>query len=293
MSSELALLKKIPVPITLDQFKTGDIVINYAKTGSGPDAVLIHGANLGWGQWYVTIANLAQTHTVWAVDLPGSGKSSPLDFYSLNFNKHLIEPVKSFLNEKKIRHGLVIGHSLGAWVALKLMTLDHSLFDKAVLVSPVGFSKNTPLRYKLIGLRWLANLLAKTAVKPTRKNIENFLKTPLRQKNVLISEFIDYYFESISKNKHGHPFNLLNRMSGFRKVSPELVFGEEISHIKQPIMIIGGEFDPVVPLNSKQLKAISRLPNVKIKILKDTGHVPPLEKSMEFHKILSNFIKTK
>jgi predicted nucleotidyltransferase len=62
--------------VKLEQVKIGEFVINYATAGKGLPIVLIHGGNIGWGQWYPNIPELARYFKVYALDLPGGGRRS-------------------------------------------------------------------------------------------------------------------------------------------------------------------------------------------------------------------------
>ena len=79
--------------------------------------MLIHGGNLGWGQWYPNIDELAKKFKVFAIDLPGGGRSSRVDFERLNFDKGLISIVESFILTLKLEKTDVVAASVGGWIA--------------------------------------------------------------------------------------------------------------------------------------------------------------------------------
>ena len=54
----------------------GDGALVWRAWGSGPPVLLAHGAQGAWSHWIRNIDALAQTRTVWAVDLPGFGESA-------------------------------------------------------------------------------------------------------------------------------------------------------------------------------------------------------------------------
>ncbi len=65
---------------------------------------------------------------------------------------------------------------------------------------------------------------------------------------------------------------------------------DRIREIKSPTLIIVGEEDILIPLK------YSKILNEKIEdsglvVMKDCGHVPPLEKPEEFNKIVMDFLK--
>jgi pimeloyl-ACP methyl ester carboxylesterase len=72
----------VPAPSPrLAGFRQGMVAIpgdslHYVIGGSGPAILLIHGWPMTWWEWNTVMPNLAQTHTVIALDLPGLGNST-------------------------------------------------------------------------------------------------------------------------------------------------------------------------------------------------------------------------
>ena len=95
-----------------------DLSINYEINGAGEDVLLIH----GWGsdlRCFANLSNLLMTkYRVISIDLPGFGKSSMLkNSFSVDDYADII--IK-FLNELKVSNVILIGHSYGGRIILKL-----------------------------------------------------------------------------------------------------------------------------------------------------------------------------
>ena len=73
MNTEQALLQTIGVQAQVKRIQVGRFHINYLTAGTGPPVMLIHGGNIGWGQWYPNIKTLAEHFSLYGIDLPGSG----------------------------------------------------------------------------------------------------------------------------------------------------------------------------------------------------------------------------
>jgi 2-hydroxy-6-oxonona-2,4-dienedioate hydrolase len=67
-----ALATRIETPLS-----EGRIV--WRRWGSGPPLVLFHGGSGAWTHWIRNVEALSQHFTVWAIDLPGMGDSSPFN----------------------------------------------------------------------------------------------------------------------------------------------------------------------------------------------------------------------
>jgi len=92
--------------------------VYYQLKGNGPSIVFIHGFLEDHSIWDNFVAKLSPNYQVLAVDLPGSGKSSVFaESHSMEF---MAEMVNLILEKEKINKSIVVGHSMGGYVALAL-----------------------------------------------------------------------------------------------------------------------------------------------------------------------------
>lgn len=289
MTAEKKLAELVGAGLTLKQIKIGRFDINYAVAGTGPAVILIHGANIGWGQWHLNISELARYFTVYALDLPGAGRSTKIHFRTCNLEQDFTDTIHCFIAALGLKKVSIIGHSLGAWAALRVALRDKELLDKIILVSPVGLSERVPLRYRPMSFYFFAKLIAITVMKPTRVNMEKFLKSALYKNIPIMPEFSDYFYESVNVSPERHPIFLINRLSSFWKMSPELTLLDELYKIHHPVLIISGDKDPVVKASDLK-RAVKLFPAARLEIFRDVGHVPPMENYSEFNRRVIDFI---
>ena len=125
-------------------FPTPEGDIFYKKLGSGPPLLLVHGIGAGCSshEWRGVIASFAEKHTVYALDLPGFGKSDKPD---LTYTPELyLGWLDRFCREVLgVGDGRgeadVIATSLSAALIIGLSQRDPLLFHRLVLVAPTGF----------------------------------------------------------------------------------------------------------------------------------------------------------
>ncbi len=99
---------------------TADIA--YARAGSGTPVVLIHGVGLQGAIWRPQVAALSAHHDVITVDMPGHGGSSlPPAHATL---AHYADAILALLDSLKIAGAHIVGHSMGALVAVEF-ALTH------------------------------------------------------------------------------------------------------------------------------------------------------------------------
>src|SRR6185369_16047702 len=138
---EQKIIKSIPTPIVLQNTKIDNYILHYVVAGSGRPLLLIHGLNIGWGEWYPNIAELAKHFTVYAIDLPGSGNSTKIDYEKVNVERDFVKVVEKYILNKKLKKINIVGHSSGGLVALALAQRKKVEVNKVIAVSPMGFAQ--------------------------------------------------------------------------------------------------------------------------------------------------------
>jgi pimeloyl-ACP methyl ester carboxylesterase len=101
------------------EFETVDGVrMHYVTGGTGSPVILLHGWPQTWFSWWSIMPELAERHTVYAVDLPGLGDSTGIpDGYD---KATLARYVHGLLADRLgVRDAQVVGHDLGAAVAFQ------------------------------------------------------------------------------------------------------------------------------------------------------------------------------
>lgn len=116
--------------------------------GEGSPLVLLHGLGGAASNWIELAPQLARDHRVVAVDLPGHGGSSALPV--LPNLEPFADRVGLVLRREEAHPAVVVGHSLGCVVALRLAMRSPELVRGLVLISAAGIgSTSRRARYAL------------------------------------------------------------------------------------------------------------------------------------------------
>lgn len=289
-NTENQLIKTIPVKIKKGKTRINNYDINYVRAGKGEPLLLIHGGNIGWGQWYPNIDTFSKFFDVYALDLPGAGRSTRVNFSKLDLEKDFVEIVEKFIKIHGFKNLNIIGSSIGGWIALKLALRKNTSLKKIILVDCIGFTNHIRFADRIIGIKPFAQLLSKTALKATQDNkkIESFMRGVFYNKSADIRrEFISYFYETMDSS---HNLLLISRLSSFWGIRREFKLERELPKIKNEILVIWGEKDKLMP-PEKCYKNIKLIPKAKIEIIKNAGHIPSIEKSNEFNKLVIDYFK--
>ncbi len=144
--------------------------------GSGEPMLLIHGLGASHRVWDHVIDLLAQHHEVNALDLPGFGKSAPLQQHPTPVN--LADAVASHMAALGWETAHVVGNSLGGLVSMQLGRLGHARSITAL--SPGGMAQG-------LDHAWAMGLLRAqvTVGKPLRDRLPALARTRVGREALL------------------------------------------------------------------------------------------------------------
>ena len=148
----------IPAGVGGQMVSIDGVNIRYLQKGQGRDLLLIHGTPASLEEWQPVFDRWASKYRVTAYDRPGHGYSGPpLGETGIDYNAHI---ARRLMEELHLHDVLVVGHSYGGAVALKLAADDNSPATAFLIVAstvyPVGDKYDhaglaTLLRLPLLG----------------------------------------------------------------------------------------------------------------------------------------------
>lgn len=232
----------------------GDIYYFDSKKGENATAIiLIHGAGGMHLHWPYNLRRI-NNHRVYAPDLPGHGKSDGLGEQSI---EKYATTIAGWMDKLGLQKSIVVGHSMGGAIAQQFAL---SYPEKVAGLVLVGTGAKLQVSQDLL-LK-----LSTPATTPTA--IENIIKwsyAPGMDQKVL-AKMQEQLLEVRSAVLYGDYLACNN-----------FDLTDHISTIQVPTLIICGEMDKMTPIYlSKQLQSL--IPNNKIHLIPDAGHMVMLEK---------------
>lgn len=236
------------------------------RAGSGRTLLYLHGAS-GASMVQPFMQELAKEYEVWIPEHPGFGASDEPEWLD---NIHdLAYYYLDFLESRAIRDALVVGSSLGGWLALELAVRNASSIGALTLIGPAGI--HVPGLNKGDLFLWsaeerLRNLFVDQSI------AERMLAQPMTADDV----------ETATKNQ----YTTARLAWEPRLYDPHL--HKWLHRIKVPTQIVWGEDDKVLP--SGYAKELARLiPGARVDLIARCGHLPQTEKPQEFLRLLRSF----
>lgn len=106
----------------MPKVQANGIELHYLQVGSGPDVIMLHGLTGNLAVWHFTaIPALREHYRITTFDLRGHGRSEmPTTGYT---TRSMAEDLRGLMDALGIEHAHLVGHSLGADVALHFALL--------------------------------------------------------------------------------------------------------------------------------------------------------------------------
>jgi pimeloyl-ACP methyl ester carboxylesterase len=230
--------------------------------------IFIHGSGGDHTAWLNQYAQLKNKYKLVAVDLPGHGRSEG------SGEKHIKDYcvwIKNLLEVLELNDPILIGHSLGAAIALQF-AVDHPGEISGIVCLGGGMKM------------------------PVNPFFLDFLKTNPTQMPAEITELICKY--SLAKENRSRLSAVLQKSISQSKV--DILYGDlsacneldltgEAEKIKVPVLIICGAGDKMTPPDlSRELAA--KIKGAGLEIIAGAGHMVMIERPEEFNIFLDRFV---
>lgn len=266
--------------------------LGFLVSGEGPPVVLLHGLGASSLVWHAQQPELSRRHRVYALDLPGSGRS-PMPPMPPS-GDWVVEAVNGFVARVAGGPVTLVGHSMGGAIALRCALERPDLVSSLVLVAPAGLGREVSrfLRFlSLPGVDHLAEFLVPTLMRRGgdrwRRSIRGRFARPTDE--AIFGPVIDEAFEHYQRRESVRAFMFALRAgTEWRGQRRRHILRHRLTELAMPVLLVWGEDDRILPMEHAELAA--RSGPLEIRILKRCGHSPQLEAAALFTTVLLEFI---
>lgn len=244
--------------------------IYYEKSGQGDPLVVLHGAYMNIPSMGEIIPLLAKTHTVYALEFQGHGRTTDIDRPITYPN--LADDVAVFMDKVGIEKADVFGYSMGAIAGLQLAIRHPEKVDQLTAAS---------VAYDLKG--WQPEF---TAFIP-QMTVDMIVKMPFAE---------DY--KKLAANPDGFPA-LAAKLIQLEK--EPMAWEADVKALKAPVLIIAGDADVSTLEHNVALFRLlgggamgdmgKPLPASRLVVLPATSHTAVIGQAATLHGFIEGFLR--
>ena len=223
--------------------------IHFFVGGHGPFLLLLHGHPGKAVEWTPILPLLAKNHRIIAMDFLGYGDSdAPHTNYSIALQKQMTLGLLKYLHVDKT---VVLGFSMGGWVALILAAENPEIISRLVIIDSGGFPLPSSLTPELL----------------TPETLDEFKHLEIIEGGEPLPDFLvkDYI-----KNHRDRSYVMKSMVHSLLSTN-ELMDGR-LKGINSPALIVWAKDDHLIPFSIAE-KIHEQLPRSEVKLYENCGHL--------------------
>ncbi len=227
--------------------------------GRGPHLCFLHGFCEDSSIWSSLIHSLKKDFTCIAIDLPGFGASSALNFQPIAI---VAKQVNGLLKHEKVKNVVMLGHSMGGYILANYINKFGSVLRGAAFVHSTSRADS---KTKVINRTKTINFLNSQGTKEFFPLFTNGLVAPRN-----VNKHYKDLFDLVQKTKDS---SVVNGLIYMRERDDE---AEVLKAFDKPVLFLIGNED-VHYAKSEILVQASFCSLAQISVLKEVGHLSMVE----------------
>ncbi|MBM3134958.1 MAG: alpha/beta fold hydrolase [Chloroflexi bacterium] len=263
--------------------KVSGVNTHYVVAGSGRPLLLLHGLGGHWGHWEANIPALAQHYRVYAPDIAGFGLSDKPQAADRNL-EFLLHFLRGFLDVQEIAQAVVIGNSLGGFLALQMALTYPQRVSALVLVDAAGLGPEIGWILRLQGLP----ILGDWVVIPSRRLVRLAVRSIFYDQAQATPKIVEEHYRHFCRPGARQCY-LAVIHNGLGRGGQRYLLLDRLPQISVPTLIVWGAQDRLLPVRQAHAAA-ARLPHSRLHVLPECGHCPQMEKPEEFNRLVLDFL---
>ena len=251
------------------------ITLNHTESGTGRPVVLLHGFPLNGTIWHEQQQDALRPYQVIVPDLRGHGRSpAPAGVYDMDL---LAGDVLALLDKLQVKKAVIMGHSMGGYVALAGYRLAPERFLALGLINShaaADTEEGKQNRFKL----------AEKVVASGSKIAAEAMLLKLFAADLLAGSPIIGLVRQIMLNTQ--PAGIIGALKGMagRPDSNPMLPG-----LKIPVLVMTGDKDQIIPPEKARATAAA-IPGATLAIIENAGHMPMLEQPRATTEAIRGFL---
>ncbi|WP_167815131.1 alpha/beta fold hydrolase [Sporolactobacillus shoreae] len=246
--------------------------IYYEEKGNGnPPILLIHGVTNSHLTFDQEFEWMSKEHLVVRYDLRGHGDSSKSEKYTLD--DHIHDGI-ALITRLGLRNVILLGESLGSYIAQGIAVKRPDLLSKLILVVPASHGEGSS--FGKVQREHAHELIGKTSDEAFRILFKYVIHTPSR---------LDPIVEQTLQHDH---LSVTQKQAAIQSIT-RFDFREDLPKIELPTLVISGKFDNLNPPDlGKEVSDL--IPDAQFIEFDNEGHLLRLENPERFKRVISKFL---
>jgi pyruvate dehydrogenase E2 component (dihydrolipoamide acetyltransferase) len=270
-ASAAAAAESAPEPETIE---AGGRRLRYLALGEGegPPVLFIHGFGGDLNNWLFNQPPLAETHTTYALDLPGHGGSSKE--VGTGDVGALTAAVCDFLAAKGIAKAHLVGHSLGGAICLDLAVNHPERVASVTAIAPAALGPE-------IAMAYIDGFIGTSRARKLKQVLEMLVHDPALVTGDMVEDVLKY------KRLDGVD-QALNTVAGacFAGGRQSLELTPRLAEIQAPVQVIWGKQDRILPASHSQGLPAS----ITVTLLDHAGHLVHMEQAGDVNQLIEALV---
>jgi 2-hydroxymuconate-semialdehyde hydrolase len=261
---------------------TQTAVIDTGEPGAGQlPVLLLHGSGPGVSaaaNWRPVIPALRERRRVIAPDQLGFGATATGEKHTYG-RAAWTEHALSLLDELGVGQCDVIGNSMGGAVALSLAVARPAAIRRIVLMGTMGIAMALPPGLATI---W--------SYRPGVEAMREVIGLFAYNRELITDELVRMRYEASLSPAVADSWAAMFPHPQQRWVDDLALSGAELAAVTQPVLLVHGRDDQVVPWRSSSAPMTDLLPDCRLHLIGGCGHWTMIEKTAEFLGVVQPFL---
>jgi branched-chain amino acid transport system permease protein len=252
-----------------------ELALAYERVGNGPQPILFVHGSFASSRWWRPVAELLppDEFTCYLPDLCGCGRSGRSEDPANYRVEQQVADLSAFIEQLDLYNLHLVGHSLGAAIALTYAATDSTRLRSLTLVStpsPAG-TPTPPEGYELLEqMRVDRGLLSQALA------------------SIMPARAPDAFFQQVVDDAHGQApaaFTATAEALDQWRLPPAA-----LAQLRLPVLLMWGDRDQIVERDG-QTRLLLSIPGANnLEVFRGAGHSPMLERTKGFVEALLTFI---
>lgn len=264
----------------------------YVLTGGDgvPLRLLIHGGRSEGSEWGLLAPRLGGRIAI--ADRPGCGLSYRIDYSRIDDYRAAaaawVGQVVDGLGGAPVD---LIANSMGGYFAIAFAVQRPDCVRRlALLGAPAGLLPSMPLALRLASNPIAGQVIRRLAPKDPERSRDRAMRAIVAHPERLPADYLDV--ASLGGRLPGADLaasTMLRSVASLRGWRPHLLVGEAMTTLDVPTLFAWGEHDAYLPPSAGRPIA-ERMPNARLEVVTDAGHVPQLDEPEQVARLVNDFL---